>query len=234
MNNPLVSVIIRTKNEEYWLETVIKKLLAQTYKNLELIVIDSGSTDRTLEIVSKYPQVTLMHYKGVFSYGKAINDGIRGSKGEYIAILSGHSIPVSKNMMLDGVRVLQKYSDTAGLSGHYSPPWGDTLDKTSIWSRVKKSLEFSQNNTHISNTNSLIRRDCWDLYRFDEELTECEDYDWALEMRSRGYDIIKSGKFNIYHSHSHIKGGKTFQERQIVWNAINRQLENKPRPTPLV
>jgi GT2 family glycosyltransferase len=99
---------------------------------------------------------------------------------------------------------------------------------------VKDNFDFKERINHLTNTNALIRRDCWDLYYFDEELSECEDYDWALEMRSRGYDIIKSGKFNVHHSHSHIKEGKTFQERQKNWDKINRQLEHKSRPLQVI
>ena len=49
-----VSIIIRTKNEEQWIEICIKKILEQTYKNFEIIIIDSYSTDKTLKKVQKF------------------------------------------------------------------------------------------------------------------------------------------------------------------------------------
>lgn len=47
-------IIIRTKNEERWIGKCLEKIFKQTYKNFEVVIVDSGSTDKTLEIAGKF------------------------------------------------------------------------------------------------------------------------------------------------------------------------------------
>ena len=81
MDNPLVSVIITTKNSSRTLETCLKSIKDQTYKNIELIVIDNNSIDNTKEIAKKYTNK-------VFNYGPERsaqrNFGAKQAKGEYL------------------------------------------------------------------------------------------------------------------------------------------------------
>ena len=93
MKNPLVSIIIRTKNEEKWISACLKSVFRQQYKNIEVIIVDNESTDRTVAKAQEFP-IKLVTIKDFFP-GKAINDGIRASSGEYIVCLSGHCIPVN-------------------------------------------------------------------------------------------------------------------------------------------
>ena len=93
--HPLVSVIVRTKNEKYWIGKCLHAIKNQKYKNIEIIVVDNLSTDKTIQIIKKnFPRVKIVKYKEKpFLPGKAINLGIKKSKGKFIAIISGHCIP---------------------------------------------------------------------------------------------------------------------------------------------
>ena len=90
-NEPLVSIIVPVYNVEKYLEECIKSVINQSYKNIELIMIDDGSTDKSLSIMKKYEK----KYKNIFVYkqendeapGKARNEGINNSKGTYIFFL---------------------------------------------------------------------------------------------------------------------------------------------------
>ncbi len=98
------SIIIRTKNEEKWLGKVLEKLSEQTYKDFEIIIIDSGSTDKTLEIAKKFNTKIFQIKPEDFSYPYAINYGCeRAQATKYFVILSAHSIPISKTWLADGV-----------------------------------------------------------------------------------------------------------------------------------
>ena len=103
MKNPLVSIVIRTKNEAKYLGKVLNLLLKQTFKNFEIIIVDSGSTDQMLEIVKKFPIRLYKISQKDFTYGYSLNYGINKAKGKYICILSGHSIPISNNWLASGV-----------------------------------------------------------------------------------------------------------------------------------
>lgn len=85
MQNPLISIIVRTKNEDHWIGKCLNEIFNQKYKNFEVILVDNNSTDKTLNIVKKnFPKVKIIKYKSkTFFPGKALNLGIKKSKGQF-------------------------------------------------------------------------------------------------------------------------------------------------------
>lgn len=87
--NPLISIITVVFNGEKYLEQTIRSVLDQTYKNIEYIIIDGGSTDKTLDIIKKHEQNICFWIseadKGIYD---AMNKGIRKAKGEYIGLIN--------------------------------------------------------------------------------------------------------------------------------------------------
>ena len=84
---PLVSIIIRTKNEERWIKLCLDKIFEQTYKNFEIIIVDNYSTDKTLQKIKDYKINKIIKIRKYLP-GKAINLGIKNSNGKYIVIIS--------------------------------------------------------------------------------------------------------------------------------------------------
>src|SRR6266567_4644775 len=98
------SIIIRTKNEEKWIGAVLEMLQKQTHKDFETIVVDSGSTDKTFEIVKSFPVNLIQIPQAEFSYPHALNVGCRASGAtKYFVFLSAHSLPTSESFLEDGV-----------------------------------------------------------------------------------------------------------------------------------
>jgi len=83
MNNPFVSVVVPVLNMDKTVGLTLNSLLSQTYENREIIVVDGGSTDKTKDIVSKYPVKLIESEKKSIPYQK--NLGIKNSMGEIIA-----------------------------------------------------------------------------------------------------------------------------------------------------
>ena len=89
-----ISIVIRTKNEEKYLAQTLDMLIAQKEMDFEIIIVDSGSTDRTLDIIKNY-HVKLIEIKPEeFTYGYALNIGAEAASGEYLLNLSAHAIPI--------------------------------------------------------------------------------------------------------------------------------------------
>ena len=84
----LISIIIPTYNYAEYIQKAIDSVLAQTYKNCEIIVVDDGSTDNTQEIIeNKYKNKVRYYYQENKGAPAARNKGIKKSKGEYLSFL---------------------------------------------------------------------------------------------------------------------------------------------------
>ena len=101
-----VSIIIRTKNEERWILSCLEKIFSQSYPNLEVIIVDNYSIDKTIKKISKFP-VKIIKIKK-FLPGKAINLGIKKSKGDIIVCLSAHCLPVDKKLAIKSNQTFKK------------------------------------------------------------------------------------------------------------------------------
>ena len=125
------SIIIRTKNETRNIEKVLSMLRAQTYQNFEIIVVDSGSRDDTIERTKKFGATILQIPPEDFSYPYALNYGIgRSSATTYICILSAHSIPISTRWLECGIRDFRAHEKVAGVYGNVRAlPDGTFWDK---------------------------------------------------------------------------------------------------------
>jgi glycosyltransferase involved in cell wall biosynthesis len=93
---PLVSVVITVYNGERFVQDAIKSVLNQSFSDLELIVVNDGSTDRTDELVSTYNDQRMNYIRLERSgRGKALNHGVRASSGNYVAILDADDVAFS-------------------------------------------------------------------------------------------------------------------------------------------
>jgi rhamnosyltransferase len=231
---PETSILIRTKNEEKWIGECLQRLAAQTYKDFEIIIVDSGSTDRTLEIVKNF-NVRLFQIKSEeFTYSYALNFACQKAEAKkYFAILSGHSLPCSQNWLKNGI---EDFNDRK-IAGVYGPVWA--LPDGYIWEKLifnkyinifrhafvgRKRIVKEAVMGVLGNTNALIRRDLWDQHHFDEAYgAGGEDGEWGRYWLTRGYVAIRDLRFAVYHSH-----GLSYQDlkkQQANWRSLI-----KPQP----
>lgn len=209
------AIIIRTKNEEKWIGENLKRLSEQTYKNFEVIIVDSGSTDKTLEMVEGFSDkldIKIVKIKSEeFSYPFALNFGIsRSIAGKYIVILSGHSLPSSDTWIADG---LGNFTDEkiAGVYGFvWALPDGSVSEKLIFNKYIcrlrnifRKQLIVSYSAMGVMGfTNAIIRKDLWEKRMFNEGYgLGGEDTEWAAYWFSKGYVVVRDIRFSAYHSH---------------------------------
>jgi rhamnosyltransferase len=195
---PLVSVIVRTKNEEKWITACLRAVFRQSYPRFEVIVVDNGSTDRTLERVDQF-DARVVHIDQ-FLPGVALNLGIRESEGDIIVCLSGHCVPVDTNWLEHLVGGLE--DGIAGVYGRQEPLGFSTdRDKRDLLTVFGLDRRVQTNDYFFHNANSAIPRAVWDEVPFDEQVTNIEDRVWAKEVLRLGYEIVYEPRASVYHYH---------------------------------
>lgn len=200
---PKASVIIRAKNEARFIGETLQALANQSERDHEVILVDSGSTDGTLDIARHF-KVTIIEIRPEdFTYGYALNVGMREARGEYLVSLSAHSTPVDDGWLSSA---LAGFTDrlVAGVYGREIPrPDASFADWFGAW--ISGTLSTKPNRLTsgmgFSNRNSAVRRSVWLNVPFDERLPGAEDLAWARTIHRLGYAITYQPSMAVYHSH---------------------------------
>ncbi len=211
----LVSIIIRTKNEERWIAQCLQSVLGQEYKKFEVIIVDNQSTDKTVEKAKTFP-ISKVVTCGEYLPGKALNMGIRESRGDYIAILSGHCIPVNKLWLTNLLRNFNGGS-VAGVYGRQEPmEFTSDADKRDLALVFSLDRKVQLKDSFFHNANSMIRRDIWQETPFNETVTNIEDRVWAKEVLEKGAQIVYEPEASVYHYHGIHQNGDEERCRNVV------------------
>lgn len=183
---PKVSVIIPTYQRANIVSEAINSVLAQTYKDYEIIVVNDGSTDKTPEVLKQFgDQITVIHQanKGLSA---ARNTGIRASQGDYIAFLddddlwANHKLETQIPILDSQEKIGLIYSDMLFFKGQDVSE--NSYNKLYPTPRIQCLWNLFYLN-YIPVPTVVVRRKCLDeVGLFDETLTSCEDYDLWLRI----------------------------------------------------
>lgn len=196
---PLVSIIIRTRNEERWITPCLRAVFNQTHRNIEVVLVDNGSTDRTVKRACEFP-VRVERIER-FLPGKAINDGIRASRGEIVVCLSGHCVPVNEHWLANLIRDLADPA-VAGVYGRQEPlSYSSDIDKRDLITVFGLDKKVQLRDSFFHNANSALRREVWERHPFDEEVTNIEDRVWGQQVIAAGLRIVYEPDARVYHWH---------------------------------
>ncbi len=199
-----VSILIRAKNEDKYIGQTLSVLFSQTYKNFEVIIVDSGSTDRTLEIAREYPVKIFEIKPEDFTYGYSLNYGFMKANGEFVVNLSAHALPSSNDWLETLITNFSDEKVAAVMSNNLPNPDCNPFDRRGLLKKYAISKqEISGGPPYIfANYSSVIRKSAWDKVHYDETLSYAEDHDWALRVEALGYKIIYEPDAKTYHSHN--------------------------------
>ncbi|MEO9308160.1 MAG: glycosyltransferase [Nitrososphaera sp.] len=220
-----VSIVIPAYNSESTLEETITSALDQSYSNIEVIVVDDGSTDKTKKICEKFSDKIKYYYKQNGGISSALNFGIKKMSGEWFKWLSSDDL-----LTRDAVEKLMQVHYITGGQIIYSDY--DIIDEKSKFVRVFKEpvyhsyYEFASKIwiRYIGNASSvLIHKSCFDIVGpFDESLRFGEDYEWwqraCLVYGYRFFHLQEAiAKYRIHPKQLTVKiGNKTFENDQTI------------------
>lgn len=195
-DNPIVSVIIPTYNRAHLIGRAIQSVLNQTYQNLEIIVVDDGSTDNTGEVIKKFQEhdkriIYIKHEKNKGG-SAARNTGIKAARGEYIAFQDSDDewLPEKLEKQME---VFKNTSSKVGVV--YTGFWRiKDNEKTYIpqsWVKQKDgNIYFELLKGNFVTTQSIVVRKV-SLERvgyFDEKLPRLQDWELVIRL-SKYYDF---------------------------------------------
>jgi glycosyltransferase involved in cell wall biosynthesis len=188
MNNSLVSVITTTKNEEKNIRACLESIKKQTYKPLEIIVVDNHSTDKTKEIAKKY--TTTVFDKGPERSAQR-NFGAKKALGKYVLFLDADMV-LATSVVSDCISEIQN----KGVGGIIIPE--ESYGK-GIWAQVKKlERSFYVGNDLVEAARFFDKEKFLSLGGFDENITGPEDWDLSQRVKDK-YHIERVHSF-IYHN----------------------------------
>lgn len=183
---PLVSIIIATHNYGQYISEAIESVFSQTHSNLEVIIVDDGSTDNTREIVAKYPRVKYVYQtrSGAKTPARARNNGLALSKGEFYISLDADD-KLHTNYVQECVNVILK-DKCIGFVWTAAQEFGESYKVR--WPRTLHHRFSILRGTGGQLGAALTRRKAFDdVGGYDETLPALEDWDLAIRICRKGW-----------------------------------------------
>ncbi|ADG70240.1 glycosyltransferase [Brachyspira murdochii] len=194
-SNPLISIIIPVYNGENYIKDAINSALNQTYRNIEVIVVDDGSKDDTANIVKSFRDKITYIYKNNGGVASALNYAIKEAKGDYISWLS-HDDIYYPNKIEEEVNELENIDDKTVIYSGFEFV-NEKLELITVFENSYKTEYRRLNNnfysillSDIGGCTLLIPKEVFsNVGFFNENLLCVQDYDFWFRMFKHGYKV---------------------------------------------
>jgi glycosyltransferase involved in cell wall biosynthesis len=201
------SIIIRAYNEEKYIGRLLEGIRQQTIKDAEVILVDSGSTDRTVAIAESFGARIVRIPSSEFTFGRSLNLGVQAATRGWIVIASAHVYPVYPDWLEALLRPFQE-PRVALTYGKQRGPETAKFSEQQIYHQWYPDVSQPRQATAFcNNANAAIRKSLWEENPYDETLTGLEDLAWAKWAREQGYDVAYVAEAEIIHIHNETPRG---------------------------
>jgi len=204
MSDPLISIILRSYNEGWALKDTLSALRAQEYKNWELIVIDSGSTDGSAEVRR---QVGPRHLKFIqpheYNPSRVMNWGMQMAQSNYGIFINADATPQGPNWLRPLASALMDPKVAAVFGRQIPRPDCEAVyacDYDRCFGEFRESAHWDH---FFSMVSSGIRKDIWCRRGFLEKLQYAEDDEYTRWAKAQGYQIVYVPESVVMHSHNY-------------------------------
>ena len=221
----LVSIIIPTRNSAEFLENCLKRIKNQTHKNIEVIIVDSKSTDKTVVIAKKYkcriyifiPKVK----KGAFDASFKRNYGAKKAKGDYIYWLDA-DMEITKKLIREAVNICKKGADAIILP--------EDSFGIGIWARAKNLERRCYWNDNTVECPRFFKRKVWiSIGGLDESLgAGGDDLDIHQKVIEKGYKVQRT-KNIVMHNEGHLKLSKLIKKHFMYGKDTIKYFYKRPK-----
>jgi rhamnosyltransferase len=207
--NPIpdsITLVMRSYNEAWAIEDTLKAVFSQDYTgSIELIVIDSGSTDGSHEIIQRYnPKELVILEPGTYVPGKVLNQGFRLASNEWVVFLNSDATPANDQWLKE---LLQAAVDTPKLGAAFSRqiPRDDceavfAHDYDRCFGPNRESDKWDH---FFSMVSCVAQKSVWEKHPIREDLQYAEDDEWTRRMKDAGLATVLVVESVAIHSHNY-------------------------------
>ena len=204
MNDPFVSIIMRSFNEGWALKETLPALRAQDFTNWELIVIDSGSTDGSQDIIraaqpTHFIQITPAEYNP----SRVMNHGMRLAKSEFGIFVNADATPQGRSWLRPLVAALQNPRVAACFGRQVPRPDCEAAFACDYERCFGQQRESAQWEHFFSMVSSGARKDVWTRRGFREDLQYAEDNEYTRWCKAQGFEVVYVAESVAMHSHNY-------------------------------
>ena len=201
------SVVIRAYNEAAHIGRLLEGLSRQTIRDVEIILVDSGSTDATSELALA-AGAKIIHIAPVeFTFERSLNLGLAAATCDLAVIASAHVFPVYPDW-LEGL--LRPFSDPQVVLtyGKQRGPASACFSEQQIYRRwYAEQTVLHQSHPFCNNANAAVRLAAWKVHPYDETLTGLEDLAWGKWAVGEGYSVAYVAEAEVIHVHNETRRG---------------------------
>lgn len=196
------SIVIRAYNEERHIGRLLDGIRQQTLTDVEIILVDSGSTDGTVSIAESLGARIVRIPSEEFTFGRSLNLGLREARREFVVIASAHVYPVYPDWLESLLRPFED-AKVALTYGKQRGPERAAYSEQQVFHQWYPDVSNrDQSTAFCNNANAAIRRSLWEKHPYDETLTGLEDLAWGKWAKEQGYHIAYVSEAEIIHVHN--------------------------------
>jgi glycosyltransferase involved in cell wall biosynthesis len=235
-NNPMITVLMAVHNGEKYLKEAVDSILVQTYSDLEFIIIDDASTDKTKDILNSFidKRIRIINNDQNIGLTKSLNKGLLESKGEYIARMDADDISLPERLEMQK-KFLDANKDVVCLGG-----MTEIVDNNNNRTGQKRVLTNADEirfrlvlANQIAHPASMFRKDVIkSVGNYNEHFKYVQDFELWSRLSSLGYKISNLDRILIkyrFHKQSITQNDRTRDKAyefviQIIQNNISRYI----------
>lgn len=223
-NNELVSIVIPTKNSAAFLKNCLKSIADQTYPNVEVVVVDSGSTDDTEKVAAcygtRYYTFSPVLPSGTFDAPHKRNYGAKQAVGDYIYIVDS-DMELMPNVVKDAVELCNKGYDAVVIP--------EDSFGIGIWARAKNLERRCYWGDSTVEAPRFVKKHIWDrLGGLDETVGGNDDWDFYQKLLDNGSRVGRTRSI-VRHNEGHLKLSKLFRKRFMYGRDAAKYIAKRPR-----
>lgn len=200
--NPQCSIVIRAFNEEKHIGKLLDGIRHQSIKDLQIVLVDSGSSDKTVEIAKDFKADIIHIQPQDFTFGRSLNFGISHAKADFVVFASAHVFPVYPDWI---ERLVEPFEDEKVAISYGKQRGMETtqFSEHQIFQHWFPDVSTNnQSHPFCNNANAAIRKNLWHQHTYNESLPGLEDLEWAKWAFDHGYKIAYVAEAEIVHVHN--------------------------------